>query len=160
MLGRQVAVQEAQHVRHLLHEVVDADLTARRQGAGGELVAAGRSADAEIDPARMEGLEHPERFRRLQCAVVLQHHPARADSDARRGRRHLRDEDLGARSRQRRRGMMLGQPVAVIPEPVGRPGQVEGLADSNGGRVTAANGRLVGHAEAEHCAGAYAIKES
>jgi hypothetical protein len=35
MLGRQVAVQEAQHVRHLLHEVVDADLTARRQGAGG-----------------------------------------------------------------------------------------------------------------------------
>jgi hypothetical protein len=47
---------------------------------------------------------------------------------------------------------MLGQPVAVIAEPVGRLGEVERLPDGVGGRSAVADGRLVEGAETQHCA--------
>ncbi|MDP9651122.1 hypothetical protein J2793_006597 [Paraburkholderia caledonica] len=54
------------------------------QHARGQRQSAGRLADDEIDAARRERGEQLERFRDLERAVVLQHHAARADANARR----------------------------------------------------------------------------
>ena len=45
------------------------------QGSGGHRVGAGRPADAEVDAAGMERLEHPELLGHHQRRMVGQHHP-------------------------------------------------------------------------------------
>ena len=54
---------------------------------------------------------------------------------------------------------MLGEPVAVVTQPIGGLGQGQGLADGVGGVAATADRGLVEDAEAEHGAGAYATKE-
>src|SRR5439155_4410678 len=55
-----------------------------RERSCGELIAAGRAAEPEIDPAGKERREHAELLRDLQRTVVAQHDAARADADSRR----------------------------------------------------------------------------
>jgi hypothetical protein len=117
-------------------------LDAQRAGPVGQrarraLIAARRPADAEIDPTREQRLQHPELLRDLQRTVVIQHDAAGADANARRAGGDVPDEDLGTGAGEPRRRMMLGEPVAVVAEPVTDLGELERLADGVGGRAAA-----------------------
>ena len=57
----------------------------RRRAARGQLVGAGRPADAEVDAAGVQRLEHPELLGDHERGVVGQHHAARAQADGRGG---------------------------------------------------------------------------
>src|SRR5207245_11605363 len=122
---RQRAVQETYEIGDLLREVLEVRVLAER--ARRQLVAPGRAADAEIDPPGEERLEHAEALGDLQRAVVLEHDAAGADSDPRGTRRDLPDQHLRARARQPGRRVMLGEPVAMVAEPVAQLGELERL---------------------------------
>jgi hypothetical protein len=49
---------------------------------GGAHVAAGRAADAQVDAARRQRVQHAELLGHLEGRVVRQHHPGAADADA------------------------------------------------------------------------------
>ena len=66
----------------LIGEVVDAQrLPATAQRDRGELVGARRPTETEVDPIRMQRLEHAKRLGDLKRRMVRQHDPARADAD-------------------------------------------------------------------------------
>jgi hypothetical protein len=67
----------ADQIGDLVGEMLDAERArAMRQGGRGQLVAAWRTADAEIDAAGIERLQHAELLGDLERAVMAQHHPA------------------------------------------------------------------------------------
>ena len=130
MLRRQVAGQVAVQVHQLLGVVLDAQRARPvRQRPRGATVAARRAPHPQVDAARVHRLDHVERLGHLERAVVAQHHPARPDPDALRARRDLRDHHLRRRAGQRRRVVVLGQPVALVAQPVRQLRQGEGLPD-------------------------------
>ncbi len=102
------------------------------QGPRCALVAPRRAADPEVDAAGEERLQHAEVLGDLEGAVVAEHHAARAHAEVRGAHRHLADEDLRAGAGQGRAGVVLGQPVAVVAEPVDDLGQLQGLVDGVG----------------------------
>ena len=74
------AVEVADELGELLREVVGAvhRATAPQRGCG-QAVAARRSAEAEIDAAGVQRLEHAELLGHHERRVVGQHHAARAE---------------------------------------------------------------------------------
>ena len=112
-------------------------------------VAPGRAADPEVDAPRVERLEQPELLGDLERAVVSQHHAARADADPARAHRDLGDQDLGGGAREPGGGVVLGQPVAVIAEPIGGLREVEGLPDGFGRGPALTDRRLVEDTQTE-----------
>jgi hypothetical protein len=92
---------------------------------GGHRIGAGGAAEAEVDPAGEEAREHAEGLGDLERAVVREHHAAAADADPLRDGRDRPDQRLGARPGEHRPAVMLGDPVAVVAERVGQPGEVE-----------------------------------
>src|SRR5207245_5305503 len=108
--------------RNLLREVVGAPVVAER--ARRQLIAPGRAPDAEIDPTGKERLEHAEALGDLERAVVLEHDAAGADADPRGARGDLADQHLGARARQPRCRVVLGEPVAMEAEPIAELGEL------------------------------------
>src|SRR5688500_20123981 len=96
MLRRRLAPEPGQKIAHLLREVFGRAAAGSGQGARGELIAAGRAPEAEIDAPRKERLEYAKRLGHLEGTVVLQHHAARADTD-------------GGRSEERRVGKECAQ---------------------------------------------------
>src|SRR5437879_3195069 len=72
--GRQLAVHEGDEVLHLFGKKLGHAGAAERPGR--ELVAARRTADAEIDAAGIERLQHAKALGHLQRAVMLEHDAA------------------------------------------------------------------------------------
>ena len=96
MVHRQAVVEKAQQVGNLVREMLDAERPRPvLQGDCGQLVAARGAADAEIDPAGIERLQHAELLGHFQRAVMAQHDPARADPDMAGLGRDPRHHDLG-----------------------------------------------------------------
>ena len=112
----------------------------RRDGIG-----ARRPADAEVDPARVGGLEQRELLGHDERGVVGQHHAARADPDPLGGRGDHRDQQRRVGGGHRRHVVVLGQPVPPVARLVGHPRQRPG----RGQRVTRRLVRPDGH-EVEH----------
>ena len=110
-------------VAHLHREVLGGVAGVRVERARGPHVAARRAADAEIDPAGRERLQHAELLGHLERAVVRQHHAGAADADARRARGDRRHQDLGRRADDRRQAMVLAQPEARVAEALAVLGQ-------------------------------------
>ena len=97
MVGRQIALVIAHQLEQLLRKIVGCRGTAvALQGEGGELVAARRTADAEIDAAGMHAGEHAEALRHLERAVMRQHDAAAADPHMRGRPGDGADQHLGA----------------------------------------------------------------
>ena len=95
----------------------------RIERARGAHVAARRAADAEVDAARRERLQHAELLGDLQRAVVRQHDAGAADADRRRARRDRRHQDLGRAADDRRQAVVLADPEARIAEPLAMLGE-------------------------------------
>ena len=96
-------------------------------------VGAGRAAEAEIDAAGKQRLQHLEALGHHQRRVVGQHHAAGADADVFRHRRDLPDHQIGRRARDRGEVVMLGEPIADIAEPIDMARQVDAVAQRRGG---------------------------
>ena len=132
-------------VAHLLREVVGRVRGVRVERARGSHVAAGRAADAEVDPARRERLEDAELLGDLERAVVRQHHAGAADADPLGARGDRRHQDLGRAADDRRQAVVLAQPEARVAEAIAMLGERHRVTDR---RVLAAAGerdRLVEH---------------
>ena len=80
--------------------------------------------------------------------VVREHHAAAADADPARGRGDRPDQHLGRRAGEHRAAVVLGDPVAVVAELVGEPGEVERVAQRVGPRRARADRGLVQDAQA------------
>jgi hypothetical protein len=119
-------------------------------GSGAVAHAGEARTPAEVDAAGVQRLEHPELLGHLQRAVVLEHHPTRAHPQALGAGGDRPDEHFRTRAGQRRRGVVLGQPVAPIAEPVAQLGQLERLLHGGGGGGAGADRRLIEYAQRDH----------
>lgn len=148
MRRRQAVPDVGEQLRELLGEVVRASLTlVALQGPGGERVAAGRTAEPEVDAIRAQRRQHAKGLGDFQGAVVRQHDAAAANANAGGGEADRPDERFRAHAGQHARAVMLGDPVAGIPEPIGGACQVDGVPQGLPGSHPVRDGRLVEHAE-------------
>jgi hypothetical protein len=124
-----------------LHDVLREGL--RRSGiapqrAHRRLVGAGRAAEPEVDPVRVQRRERAELLRDHQRRVVGQHHAAGAEPDRLRVRGHVGDHDRRRRGGDRREVVVLGVPDPLVAELLGALRQPHGgLERVAGGLVLA-----------------------
>ncbi len=150
MIGGQRVVEERDEIGDLLGKTVEPeDAAAFLERPRRDLVAARRSTDPEVDPAGEQRFQHAEVLGDLQRTVVLEHHAARADTDATRAGRNLADEDLGARPGQPGCRVVFGEPVAVKAEAVAGLGELECFLDGVSRCPAAAYRRLRRRGRAE-----------
>ena len=109
-------------------------LGAAAEGVGGGRVRARGAADAQVDAAGGERLQHPELLGDDQRGVVGQHHTAGAEADGRRLARHPGQEHGGRRRGDARHRVVLGDPVAPVAEALDLPGEAQGAGQRVGGR--------------------------
>ena len=103
---------------------------AQRVGRGA--VGAGRAAEAEIDAAGKQRLQHLEALGDHQRRMVGQHHAAGADADVFRHCGDLPNHQIGRGTCDRCQIVMLGQPVPDIAEPVDMARQIDAVAQRGG----------------------------
>ena len=115
MRGGQRPVEIAEQFRELFREIVAIRCrTSKRRRS--QLIRTGRSADTEIDTARMERFEHAKLFRNNQRRMVRQHHAARTNPDLRADTRKMSDEDRGRGAGDAAHAVMFRDPVPVVTE--------------------------------------------
>jgi hypothetical protein len=91
-----VALEVADQVAELLREALGGQAGhGAPQRERGPLVGAGRTADAEVDPAGVQRLQRAELLGDDQWRVVGQHHPAGTHPDGGRVGREVRDQHGG-----------------------------------------------------------------
>jgi len=135
----------------LVGEVVGRALLAiALEGECGLAVGARRAADAEVDAVRIHPGEHGEGLGDFQRAVVREHDPTGPDAEAGGGGRDGGDEDFGRGAREAGRGVVFGDPVAVVAEGVGESRQVDGVAQGVPAGRAFGDGGLIEDAESEH----------
>src|SRR5712691_10271374 len=78
---------------------------------------------------------------------MAQHDAARADPQMLCGGRHLSHHDLGRGAGKPRRGVVLGQPIAAIPEPIDMAGERDGFEERIARGDALAHRRLIENAE-------------
>jgi hypothetical protein len=76
------------------------------------------AADAELEPAAAELVEHADLFEEAQRVMQRQRVDQRPEAQAPRALRHCGEKDAGSRRHAERRRMMLGQVIAADAEPV------------------------------------------
>ncbi len=117
--GGQLA-QQVQHVEQLGREVLGAQaLDGAAQRGGGHRVGARRAADAQVDPARVQRLQHRELLGDHQRRVVRQHDAAGADPDPLGRRGEVREQHAGGGRRDRGHAVVLGDPEPAVAQGVG-----------------------------------------
>ena len=124
---RPVAGEEAEQVHELLGEIVRGQRLRRAaQRRRRDLVRTRRAADAEVDAAGMERLEHAELLGDHQRHMVGQHHAAGADPDDLRRVGDVTDQHGRRRAGDAGHVVVLGHPEPVETEVLGALGQVDG----------------------------------
>ena len=92
-------------------------------------IGARRATESQIDPSREQRLESPELLGDHERRMVREHDAAGADPDARGAGCDMCDHHGGRRTGDPDHVVVLGEPVAVIAEPLGVPGQIERVAE-------------------------------
>ena len=150
MAGREAALEVGEQLGELLGEVVGQGVGAvALERVGGHRVGAGGAADPEVDAAREEAGEDAEALRHLERAVVGQHHAAAADPHPAGRGGDRADQDLRRGPGDEPSPVVLGDPVAVVAEPVGQPRQVDRVAQRLRRGRALGDGSLVEDAEAQ-----------
>jgi hypothetical protein len=101
------------------------------------------AAQAEIDAARRDGVEHAELFGHLEGRIMRQHDAGAADPYALGRRGDGRDQDFRRGADDGGMIVMLRQPEAVIAQPLAMPRQRDGIADRGPMRPPGGGNRLV-----------------
>jgi hypothetical protein len=146
------------HVAHVGGELGRALVGERIECESGAPIGARRAAQAQVDAARRQGLQHEELLGHMQGRIVRQHHPGAADADAQGDAGDGREQDLRRRAGDAGVVVVLGDPEAVVAQRVAQPRQRNGVADRLPVRPIRDGDRLVEDREAEHpvslrCAG-------
>ena len=133
MAGREIArLPQGQFVQPFEKIIALPGVEPAAQRIGGGAIGAGRPAEAEIDPARKQRLQHLEAFGHHQRRMVGQHDAAGADPDVLRDGRDLADHQVRRRARDGGEVVMLGEPVADIAELIGMARQIDAVAQRRG----------------------------
>ena len=134
MASRKIAgLPQRQFMQPLEKIVALAAVEPAAQRVRGGAIGAGRAAEAEIDAAGKQRLQHLEALGDHQRRMVGQHHAAGADPDAACHRGDLPDHDVGRGARHRGEVVMFGQPVADIAQRIGMARQIDAVAQRRGG---------------------------
>jgi hypothetical protein len=145
---RETGAEETEELGEAIREVFRVQrVFGTTQREGRQAVGAGGAPDAEIDAARVQSLEQPERLGDRERAVVRQHHPTGADANALGGRRHPLDEQCGHRARQTRCVVVLGQPEADQAPPLRQPRELDRCGNGLCGRAPRRHRAQVEHRE-------------
>ena len=109
-LGR---AEQRLQLHHIVRKIIAAAFEIAAERLGGAHVGAGRAAEAEIDPSRIERLERAELLGDHQRRMVGQHDAAGAHSDRPGAGRHMRNDRSRGGAGNADHAMMLGQPDAL-----------------------------------------------
>src|SRR3954469_4276435 len=99
-----------------------------------ELCTARRATNAEVDPIRIESVQSSENFGYFERAVMRKQHTARTDSYIRCLGADSRYQNFRSRTGQGIHGVMLGDPVTRIAEPVRQARQLKRVLQCVSGR--------------------------
>jgi hypothetical protein len=124
--ARMAPVEERPELGELFGKGVGAEIRRAAQRVRRGLVRARRAADAQVDPARMQRLQHPELLGDDQRRMVGQHHAAGAHAQRRRRLREMTDEYGRRRTGDAGHSVVLGDPQAVVAEAFHDRGEVHG----------------------------------
>ncbi len=128
MAGREIAGLPQHQFTQAFEEVIAlaaVEPAAQRVRRGA--IGAGRAAEAEIDAAGEQRLQHLEALGHHQRRMVGQHHAAGADADVVRYRGDLADHQVGRGARHRGQIVVLGEPVADIAEAIDMARQIDAV---------------------------------
>src|SRR6266403_1432475 len=115
-----------------------------------QAAASRRAAKAEIDPVRIQRMQHPEYFGHFQRAVVREQYASRANTDAGCFSSHSRDENLRRWTGKCFDGVVLGDPIPLVAETIGCARQLDRVTQSVGRREARGDGRLVEDGQLHH----------
>ena len=140
--GRRKAARFQQHkfVEAVEEIILLTDALAAAQCIGRRRVGARRAAQAKVDAAGKERLQHLETLGHHQRCMVRQHHAARANAHIFGDRRDLPDHNVGRRARYCRQIMMLRHPIAPEGQAVGEARKIERIAQGLCGGRTGRDG--------------------
>ena len=147
VVGRAV-VEIVDHIAHLLREMADVfGHTGVGEGGGGNLVAARRAPQAQVNAVGIEGVQHPKGFGHLKGAVMGQHHAAGTDADGAGVGGNLPHQHFGRSAGEIGQVVMLGNPIALVAQLFGGDGQGDAFAQGHAGAAALAHRRLVNYAQ-------------
>jgi hypothetical protein len=136
--------QPGLQILDLLGEAFSGRIGIGVEGHRGAHVGAGRTAHAQVDAARGQGVEHTELLGHLQGRVVGQHDPGAAQADALGACGDGRQQDLGGRAHDGGQAVVFAHPEAVVAQGFAMGRQVERVAQ---GGVFAGTGQRNGLVE-------------
>ena len=140
MAGREIAgLPQDQFLQPLEKIVALAAIEPAAQRVSGGAIGARCAAEAEIDTAGEQRLQHLEAFGHHQRRMVGQHHAAGADADVFGHGSDLPDHQIGRGASHRCEVVMLGEPVADKAEPIDMARQVNAVAQRRGGFCACGN---------------------
>src|SRR6266576_1033479 len=108
-----------------------------------QAAASRRAAKAEIDPVRIQRMQHPEYFGHFQRAVVREQYAAGTNANPGSFSGHSCNENLRGRTGKCFDGVVLGDPVTFVAETIGRARQLDRVAQSVGRRAARRERRLI-----------------
>ena len=126
--GETARLQQHQFLESFEEVVLFADALTPPQQVGRGGIGAGCTPDAEINPSRIERLQHLEAFGHRQRRMIWQHHAARPDVHVSSYSRDLSNHDLRCGARNRGQIVMFGHPIARESELVGQLRQIERIS--------------------------------
>jgi hypothetical protein len=130
--GEPVA-RERQELAKLLREVVRTlPVAGATQYRGRHGIGSRGTPYAEVDAPWVQRLQHPEGLDDPQWSVVGKHDPTCTDSDAGGLTRHVPNHHLWRGAGDAGQVVVLGEPVSLVSEPVGEPGQSECIVKGPG----------------------------
>src|SRR5258705_261483 len=95
-----------------------------------QAAASRRAAKPEIDPVRIQRMQHPEYFGHFQRTVMREQYAARTNANPGSFSGHSRDENLRRWTGKRFDGVVLGDPVTFIAETIGCARRLDGVTHS------------------------------
>ena len=113
------------------------------QGAGGVGIGAGRAAQAQIDPPRIEGFKGAELLGDHQRRMVRQHYPTGANPNATGAGSQITDQHGGGRTGDAVHVVVLGHPETGVAERFHMLGQGQGVMQGLRRAAVGANRREV-----------------
>ena len=146
-LGRSEIVDQLDHV---LREVVDAGVEIAAKRPRCQHVGAGRAAEPQVDAAGMKCRQRAELLCNDQRRMVGQHDAASTDADGRGAGGDMADDDRGRGARDARHVVVLGQPVAVVAEPLGMACEIERVPQRLAGGAAFRHGREIENGKHSH----------
>src|ERR1700704_1003219 len=115
-----------------------------------QAAASRRAANAEIDPVRIQRMQHPEYFGDFQRTVMREQYAAGTNANPGNSSGHSRDENLRGWTGKCFDGVVLGDPIPLVAETISRARQLDRVTESVGRREARGDGRLIEYGKL-HC---------